>query len=69
MALLDAVNLRRSSVQVLRASKRTVEHQGVDRVCDAPDCKTRLSRYNPAESCTLHAGWSDPTPRRRGPLA
>lgn len=65
MALLDAVNLRRSSAHALRASKREVECQDDDRVCDAPECSTHLSRYNPAPSCTLHEGWADPTPRRR----
>jgi hypothetical protein len=66
MALLDAVNLRQSSARSLRPSKRTVEHQGTDRVCDEPTCTTQLSRYNPAASCSVHAGWADPAkPRRR----
>lgn len=28
---------------------------GDDRVCRAPDCDTKLSRYNPADHCFQHA--------------
>jgi hypothetical protein len=43
------------------------EQQSTGRVCEAPGCKARLSRYNPAQRCGVHAGWTDPedTPRRR----
>jgi hypothetical protein len=67
MALLDAVSLRRSAATALRPSKREMTHKEADRVCDEPACATKLSRYNPATSCTIHEGWSDPAPRRRGP--
>ena len=39
---------------------------GTARRCGAPDCGARLSRYNPAATCSLHQGWREgPQPRRR----
>lgn len=29
------------------------------RRCAHASCDTRLSRYNPEDTCTLHGGWSD----------
>jgi hypothetical protein len=36
---------------------------GDDRVCEVPDCRTRLSRYNPAHRCWQHAEVVFPTYR------
>jgi hypothetical protein len=66
LSLLDSINLRQSSAQALR-SGRALETKDADRVCDEPSCTTRLSRYNPAASCSMHEGWEDPVPNRRGP--
>jgi hypothetical protein len=38
------------------------------RICAADGCTTKLSRYNPAPSCSLHQGWDQQPvtrPRRR----
>ena len=29
------------------------------RVCTSEDCRTKLSRYNPSDTCTVHEGWKD----------
>ena len=29
------------------------------RECSADGCETKLSRYNPSDTCTVHAGWKD----------
>jgi hypothetical protein len=63
MALLDSMNLRNASAHALRSGV-SVEHHEVGRVCDAPECTTKLSRYNPAATCSAHKGWTD-APRRR----
>jgi hypothetical protein len=43
-----------------------VESYGDDRVCDAPECSTRLSRYNRAAVCWHHGdGGFGPGGRRR----
>jgi hypothetical protein len=69
MTLIDSMNLRRSSAHALNPANRgskMVQHDA-DRVCEAPECTTRLSRYNPAASCSAHAGWTDAgTSRRAG---
>jgi len=36
---------------------------GEDRVCEVADCRTRLSRYNPARRCWQHADVVFPTYR------
>jgi hypothetical protein len=36
-----------------------------DRRCEATDCRTLLSRYNPASTCSTHAGWQDPPGKRQ----
>ena len=43
-----------------------VRQYGTDRVCRAPACTARLSRYNPEEYCRVHAKqrWELP-PRKR----
>lgn len=41
------------------------EQQRAGRVCEAPGCKARLSRYNPARRCATHAGWTDPDDTRQ----
>ncbi|CAN5446890.1 hypothetical protein BH23ACT9_BH23ACT9_24570 [soil metagenome] len=40
--------------------------QRVDRLCDHPECTTKLSRYNPDPSCQTHGGWSDASVSRPG---
>jgi hypothetical protein len=41
---------------------------GAARTCEADDCETRLSRYNPDSFCSVHRGWDRQviTRRRRG---
>lgn len=34
------------------------------RACGFPGCGTRLSRYNPNTTCTVHGGWLDADQRR-----
>jgi hypothetical protein len=38
--------------------------RSADRVCETPDCSTRLSRYNDGKHCSLHAPMV--VPRTRG---
>jgi len=37
-----------------------------DRRCAATDCGSRLSRYNPSDTCGLHQGWADTATRSYG---
>ena len=41
---------------------------GAARTCEADDCETHLSRYNPDSFCSVHRGWDRQviTRRRRG---
>jgi hypothetical protein len=65
MSGLDStVQLRRSRHTAVQAVT-TVSTHGRDRACHAPGCETRLSRYNPSETCSRHAGWQDPRQRSR----
>tara|TARA_B100001559_G_scaffold320741_1_gene333987 strand:- start:2924 stop:3118 length:195 start_codon:yes stop_codon:yes gene_type:complete len=49
------------------ASRKTKEYEN-NRLCSTEDCKTTLSKYNPADKCFLHApakqgrirGWKQP---------
>lgn len=34
------------------------------RRCEAADCDTLLSRYNPSTTCNVHQGWRDTRQRR-----
>jgi hypothetical protein len=34
--------------------KRMIRSFGEDRVCSSPDCRTKLSRYNPDDWCFSH---------------
>lgn len=36
------------------------------RCCAHPDCSTKLSRYNPDDTCNVHGGWTDESVPRRG---
>lgn len=36
-----------------------LEDYGEHRRCCAEACTTVLSRYNPSQTCTVHAGWKD----------
>jgi len=29
------------------------------RTCSSDGCETKLSRYNPSNTCTSHSGWQD----------
>ena len=37
---------------------------GDERTCTVSGCGIRLSRYNPADKCSRHAGWMEPIKRR-----
>jgi hypothetical protein len=64
MALLHNMNLRNSSLQRLRPGSAVDKHDG-QRTCEAEECTTRLSRYNPDPVCSMHQGWAaQPAPRR-----
>ena len=45
--------------RILKAIRTDPSGHGADgkaaRVCIAPDCNTKLSRYNPGEVCGVHA--------------
>lgn len=36
------------------------------RSCAHPKCSTKLSRYNPDNTCNVHGGWTDESVPRRG---
>jgi hypothetical protein len=62
---LDAsVQLRRSRHTAVQPVTIVTTH-GSDRRCSAPTCQTKLSQYNPSETCSRHAGWQDPRKRSR----
>lgn len=48
-------------------SKRMIPSFGENRICAAPECRTRLSRYNPDDWCYTHRDRvpSQPIDRRR----
>jgi hypothetical protein len=60
----ETMQLRRSRALTVRAGGSMSEYE-TDRRCSAPDCRTVLSRYNPASSCAAHAGWQDPPGKRQ----
>jgi len=37
-----------------------------DRRCAHQGCESRLSRYNPSTTCSLHEGWADTATRSYG---
>lgn len=53
-------------VDVVQAPGRAPEAVDVGRRCSHPECQTKLSRYNPDDTCTAHGGWSDATVKRPG---
>lgn len=57
--------LRRSRHQSIAAGQELAQH-GSERTCGAPDCETRLSRYNPSPTCAAHKGWQDGRRRNYG---
>lgn len=56
------VELRRSRHQHVTPGRKPAQYAG--RVCGVDGCQTRLSRYNPSETCRLHEGWRDARMRR-----
>lgn len=48
------------------SSGKPMTQSAIARLCEAPDCQTRLSRYNPNPFCGTHGGWADPEPGRHG---
>lgn len=66
MSLIDFPTTSRAGRMSKLASGEPLEHFGVARLCEADGCGARLSRYNPAATCSLHRGWAAPVqPRRR----
>ena len=57
--------LHQSSHRALSTGERLRQY-GYKRVCDQPECTARLSRYNPSDTCSVHAGWTDPRQRQHG---
>jgi hypothetical protein len=56
----------RMSRAVSLSSGPPLTQQGDQRMCEHPDCTTRLSRYNPDATCARHGGWiAEAPPRRR----
>lgn len=54
---------RRESSRMISSGK-PLELHGEQRHCVV--CSTRLSRYNPSTTCSLHAGWQDEATRSYG---
>lgn len=45
---------------------KPLDQFAAQRLCSAPGCMARLSRYNPNTTCAAHGGWAEPKqPRRR----
>jgi hypothetical protein len=45
---------------------KPLEQFSAQRLCSAPGCCARLSRYNPNPTCSAHGGWAESRqPRRR----
>ncbi|QBI18370.1 hypothetical protein ER308_01470 [Egibacter rhizosphaerae] len=58
----NTVMLRKSRHQRVMSGPKLTQKEG--RVCRVESCETRLSRYNPSETCRLHEGWRDGRMRR-----
>jgi hypothetical protein len=54
---------RRESSRAISSGK-PIEIHGEERNCTI--CSTRLSRYNPSDTCSLHLGWQDTASRSYG---
>jgi hypothetical protein len=46
-------------------SRGSVRSFGENRICVAPDCRTKLSRYNPDDWCFAHRDQVPPHPVQR----
>lgn len=64
-SLRSAVQLRRSRHAQLDPGE-ALDQYGARRLCRHPGCETRLSVYNPSDTCTMHAGWKDTHQRHHG---
>ena len=58
----QTVSLRRARHQRVTPGPKLAQQDG--RRCAAEGCDTRLSRYNPADTCNRHEGWRDKRMRR-----
>jgi hypothetical protein len=57
--------LRHSRHRAIASGDEVADH-GRRRTCNAPDCTTVLSRYNPSPTCGAHQGWADTRRRNYG---
>ena len=55
----DARGMETELERILRTIRPDPKSRGADgggaRICVAPDCSTKLSRYNPGDLCGVHA--------------
>lgn len=56
---------RRESHRLL-SNGQPLDQYAADRHCAAEGCTSKLSRYNPSETCSVHRGWVDTTARSYG---
>lgn len=66
---MDATPRRRVERAMSLANGKPIEQfrdgaPAAARSCAYPGCETRLSRYNPNTTCTVHGGWLDADQRR-----
>jgi hypothetical protein len=63
-----AVAMARTNSNKGSDSKRMTRSFGENRICAAPECRTRLSRYNPDDWCFTHRDQAPRHPVDRGRL-
>lgn len=54
---MDTIRSVRSHGEKLISGQRCTQYPA-GRVCEAPECWTLLSRYNPETTCSRHGGWA-----------
>ena len=66
MSLIEPTVSLRSARMTPLSSGAAIEEFGEARHCHSPGCGSRLSRYNPSDTCSVHRGWrAEPQTRRR----
>jgi hypothetical protein len=66
VSLLDHAVKNRGGTMNKLSTGDPLDSFGTQRRCGAPQCTAVLSRYNPAETCSVHRGWREqPQTRRR----
>jgi hypothetical protein len=66
MSKASATPRRRTPRYERLVNGRAVTTKESERCCVHPECSTKLSRYNPDDTCNVHGGWTDESVPKRG---